>query len=628
MAQRTSPAGLVAVHPADENAKTDIDIIAIHGLNARSPGTWTWEDPSDPDKRVNWLKDPKMLPSIVGSARIFTCDWPADMFQKSIPVTLEESAKFLLSSIKQHLLVDKRSATAQIFKERRLNRHHVQMNKFAGPECEDYKQVAEKIQRILGEIREEQTPLEKSDAWIREKLYTEDTLKIERLSGARLPMDQCYINLAIVEQSGQDANHPVEGAATTPSPFSLLARQKVETPDKKMQVELAAIFDRFKRRDGHTIQPRRIMIRGRAGVGKTTLCKKMVHDFTHGTQTELNRSWTKLFDRLLWVPLRNLKGRSAPGYNYEDLFHHEYFSRGGGHGDGRHLAEALWRELRATDGSRTLFILDGMDEISQELGGNDHISLFLTDLLNRPNVIVTSRPNANLPATVKALDRELETVGFYSDQVEAYIDADPKMKPRASEVKSFLQNRWLLRGLVRIPIQLDAFCYTWEHFGPQTAPDTMTDIYKSIVQRLWKKDVSRLEKRIGVYGASARPAEIERSVKAEIALLECLAFNGLYHGVIDFTPAHRDEIIKRFKLDLPLDETLGRLSFLRTSSQSRSENQTYHFLHLTYQEYFAARYFVRCWKDTKDLEYVFKGQENTQSDPQADPAGRQDSSTL
>jgi uridine kinase len=84
------------------------------------------------------------------------------------------------------------------------------------------------------------------------------------------------------------------------------------------------LFKPRKTRDGQTRQPSRILIRGRAGVGKTTLCKKIVHEFTHGTM------WRDLFDRVLWVPLRNLKlqeRRQIVEYNFEHLFRHEYFSQ-------------------------------------------------------------------------------------------------------------------------------------------------------------------------------------------------------------------------------------------------------------------------------------------------------------
>ncbi len=60
---RSPPRGgsLNKVHPSKDDAKTDIDIIAVHGLDTKSPDTWTWVDRSNPKNKVNWLQDPKML---------------------------------------------------------------------------------------------------------------------------------------------------------------------------------------------------------------------------------------------------------------------------------------------------------------------------------------------------------------------------------------------------------------------------------------------------------------------------------------------------------------------------------------------------------------------------------------
>jgi predicted NACHT family NTPase len=148
------------------------------------------------------------------------------------------------------------------------------------------------------------TWLERADIFIRNEHYNTEKLRIERLSGDFLPMDEFYINLAIVEQPGENADRSEEGlkgvdSAPRFSPFSVFARQKVETPDKTIQVELATIFNERKEPKGKQIRPRRILIRGRAGVGKTTLCKKIVYDFICRTETELHRSWIKLFDRIL-----------------------------------------------------------------------------------------------------------------------------------------------------------------------------------------------------------------------------------------------------------------------------------------------------------------------------------------
>lgn len=500
-------------------------------------------------------------------------------------------------------IVSRNSAVLHADEVHDIDTNHSGLNKCTGQEDELYTQLKVAIDSLKAP-----SLLKQADTLIRDKRYAPKELKIQRLSGDLLPIEQCYINLAIVEQSSQVASRLGKESAAS-SPFSIFAREKVETPEEAIQVNLATIFNR-EALNGRMVEPRRILIRGRAGVGKTTLCKKMVYDFTYGTQTELYRLWTKLFDRVLWVPLRNLKSRHTDGYTYNDLFYHEYFS-GEGETDGRRLAEELWQAVKDPHRRTTLFILDGLDEISYELGRGGDMARFLDLLFDQPNIIITSRPNARLPVNLRGLDLELESIGFFPNQVTDNIQnafADPNTgepnKRNFDEVQSFLENHQLVQGLVRIPIQLDALCYTWEDIHPETPLSTMTDIYNSMIQRLWKKDVLKLEKQHE--GKSLTAGDIDLShvkdlVQDEIRFLEGLAFTGLHNDAIDFPSEHQDVISKHFRsTSLMLNKTLPHLSFLRTSDPS-SKNPSYHFLHLTFQEYFAAGYFVRRWRDKQDL---------------------------
>ncbi|OTA67968.1 ARM repeat-containing protein [Hypoxylon sp. EC38] len=718
----------------DENKNdADVDIIAIHGLDTKSPDTWVWKDLKNPlQPTVNWLEDQNMLPALVGRARILTCDWPADLYESSqlIPRTIDEFARLLLDGIQSHTredrpilfiasclggiilmkaldmasqeyssiraatrgviflatpfrgtsfqdvaawvepllkkwasirsenvtsllhnttqsfdlselvrrftqlckdqeyeiftfyergvtdlsrklprvlgiwwstpkpLVDQSSATLDIVAHPlSLDRSHVLMNKFQGPDKDsdpDYAKVSEKVECFLKKIREG-TLLEKADVYMRDKHYTKIIFQIQRLSGEYLSMDQCYINLAIVEQLGK------ERSGSLSSPFSLSARWKVETPAEKLQVKLPRLFEPYKMLDGSMKKPRRILIRGRAGIGKTTLCKKIVHDFNHGNM------WKGLFKRVLWVPLRNLKSNKPR--NFEELFHHEYFIRQPeGEDHARRLSSALAKALKTVD-ERTLFVLDGLDEVQNWNGEQDNESLFFSELLNQPDVIITTRPHAIFPTGFTQPDLELETVGFYPNQVQHYLKKVVKDPLIVRDIQLSLRKHWLIRSLVRIPIQLDAFCLSWNDISKNPIPETMTTIYEAIVFRLWKKDIVRLRgKKPGPYYTHARPWEIEENTIPERELLERFAFSGMYSNLVEFQPEHQDavhKLVQPSRVNFSFHDRLGRLSFLRASDPSAdASNQSYHFLHLTFQEFFAAQYFVRQWKPKKCLEYL------------------------
>ncbi|KAK1780357.1 hypothetical protein QBC45DRAFT_111801, partial [Copromyces sp. CBS 386.78] len=102
---RSTQRGVHLSQVNEDNGDTDIDIIAIHGLDAKSPDTWTWRDQRNPNG-VNWLAEPELLPKEVGKARIFTCDWPADLLQRSdlVPKLDGEIVTLLIDGINRELL--------------------------------------------------------------------------------------------------------------------------------------------------------------------------------------------------------------------------------------------------------------------------------------------------------------------------------------------------------------------------------------------------------------------------------------------------------------------------------------------------------------------------------------------
>jgi HEAT repeat protein len=334
--------------------------------------------------------------------------------------------------------------------------------------------------------------------------------------------------------------------------------------------------------------------------------------------------WATLFDRVIWIPLRRLKGMSS----LDEYFRRDYFSL---QAERDELVSKLWKTVFDQIHKRTLWLLDGLDEISgyRHPSGTDLTEIF-NSLLSQDNVVITSRPYAANISGLAPFDLELETVGFQPNQVQTYLDKTMKDPVITDQIRSFIQSHWLIQGLVRIPIQLDALCYSWNksNFRSDALPQTMTEIYQAIELRLWRKDILNLEKsNNGGWLSEAvvqnlrKRVQIQSLVESEMRFLECLAFTGLYSDITEFHQGHRDCLYEQPQFCQMTDDVLDRLSFLRTSDTS-SQDKSYHFLHLTFQEFFAAQYYVRCWisESSKPLlclkgDYI-KGKDTMRISPQ------------
>ncbi|KGQ10057.1 NACHT, LRR and PYD domains-containing protein 5 [Beauveria bassiana D1-5] len=478
---------------------------------------------------------------------------------------------------------------ADAFEKWLVNTDHSNLNKCSGVQDSYFVDLTKAIARLRCPSR-----LQLADSMIHNQHYNANRLKITRLSGHRVNLSHCYINLAIEQEAlGQESADPENRNASDTS----FPQEGVEDLDSLRALDLKNIFDRRNGCDGAMILPRRIMIRGRAGVGKSTLCKKIVHEFVH------DEAWRELFHRILWIPLRHLARTDRTmksGYCLISLFQDEFFP------EHHEIAEELARDWsRKRD--KTLFVLDGLDEVSQVLESEESgMKDFIERLLEQPNLIVTSRSHVSQPA-LGNVDLRAEVLGFHPDQVIAYLEADPKMCSRIDEFHTWLNERWVLRGLVRTPILLDALCLVWDSPGRKTIGDTMTGIYIAITQELRSKDIKKLD---FDHSTNLLDVEIKSKFQSVETILEHLAFSGLASNIEDFTTNHRNKIAERFwpPKAISLNETLGRISFMRSSDGPEHSDRDYHFMHRTFQEFFAAQYFVRWWICSSELEYALNAE--------------------
>ncbi len=458
-----------------------------------------------------------------------------------------------------------------------------------------------------------------------EASYSAKRLAIQRLSGPPMSMEHCYINLAIVEREEvrKEEEKPKEGEEKAQlDHFRRLPSAEAMNSNSQKLVPLEKLFDPRELSKDKTITPKRILIRGRAGVGKTTLSKKIVYEYTHQGQ------WKDRFDYVLWISLRTLKGKQH--CDLTTLFYEIYFHS---HSKGQALAKTLVAQVNGPAKEKTLFVLDGWDEVAQEWDEQKPMTAFLKELLNQPAVLIMSRPHVDLKQA-NPMDLELETVGFSPENISAYLD-NPDLMPdkHAKEMKDFIRTNPFVQGLVNVPIQLDALCYSWDEIKrlqQQTQGTvTVTALYQAMMNKLWRKDILRLGKRENgelltesQINALKRPSRIEKLVKTEQDFLSTLAFNGLQRNQIEFDDLDLHNLIEQLEaqgVDLPvtLEDNLKKLSFLHTDGSDQI-SYSYHFMHLTFQEFFAAKHFVQCWTTGQEITLLSAGAKQwTKAHPEA-----------
>ncbi|KAF9274982.1 hypothetical protein BGZ68_000205 [Mortierella alpina] len=354
------------------------------------------------------------------------------------------------------------------------------------------------------------------------KTYYERHLDILRVSGDKLPLETCFVNLAIVEAPAQREKDKKDLKGLAAVYHRIPSSEAVGQVNMQAPIPLEQLFDKRKLRDGKENIPKTILVQGRAGVGKTTLCKKLVHVHQSGL-------WKDQFDAVLWLPLRQIKAYKSR--TLEGLFREKFFTQGL---DQNGLALAHELAISAQQG-RVLFVLDGLDEIVKDTRGEESLALkeFIRLLLLEKHVVITSRSSGlDRSLLPPSIDLELETIGFNEQNVNDFVSK--VLSPKAAEtVQRFIQQTPLIRGLVNIPVQLDVICYSWDSLPTEGPTLTMTGLYQLMVWKLWCKDALRLRKSVAGEPLTQedlnelQPQEINEFMATEMQHLGYLAFKGL-----------------------------------------------------------------------------------------------------
>ncbi len=337
--------------------------------------------------------------------------------------------------------------------------------------------------------------------------------RIERFMNPAIsfPIEQNYINLSIVEPREQRAK---EKQLQNAQYANTVIDAYEDIYGTKTAIDVKDMFKTSKD------DKKQVLVFGRAGIGKSTFCRYIAYQWAIGSY------WSQ-YELLVPIPLRRLTVHRYPptkSYSLIDLVRKEVFSLD--------LYEKEEEQLKKQfDAKKTLWILDGYDEIVQNIPS--FLQPLLEQLLKTPNHIITSRPYLN----ILSYKVQMEIIGFTDENIKNYIQSFFRQindEPDDTLIKSrklldFLQSNASIWGVAHIPVNLELICSLWSNADWSEAKQlTMTRLYTMMTEWLCRRHL--MAQGIAIHNIST--SQTYQRCQKEMVFLESLGFHAMESNTI------------------------------------------------------------------------------------------------
>ena len=253
--------------------------------------------------------------------------------------------------------------------------------------------------------------------------------------------------------------------------------------------------------------------------------------------------------------------------------------------DDHELKDQVLRYIQKTSGANILFIFDGFDELSSQQRKVQ--SLFLDIIkgsqFHRCSVLVTSRPYASGSLRrINRVNRHVEVLGFTKRQIEDCIHKNvPKIKAEQLILK--LKERLDIGSICYIPLncRIVLFVYGQQQYK---LPATLTQLYEVFILHTLKHHAEKITQDPTIIEEIQEALDIQnlpQSVQTQLDSLSEMALSGIDKDQLVLS----NEELKTSTNVL----SLGLLNAIETFTISGSR-KLFQFLHLTIQEFLAARH--------------------------------------
>ena len=326
------------------------------------------------------------------------------------------------------------------------------------------------------------------------------------------------------------------------------------------------------------------LVEGSPGIGKTTFCLKLAHDWAHG-KIPAECSFPK-FELVLLLKCRDIHEDIMETIS-EQLLPEDMEEK---------TKERLFNFIKDFHNQeKTLIILDGLDELPKD--SERYVDKLLQRrILSFCYVLATSRQERGIDARKKyGFDILLEIKGFTESDAFDYIkkhfkNVGPLHSPKGESLIKEIQGNTLLHALRNNPLNLLLLCVIYEDYEGNL-PSSRSELYQVIVLCLLKR-----------YCAKHNPAalkdnnDVEKQFEDTILALGELAWLCLLSDRYCFRESELAALERRYKG--LVSRHIG-LVYKEESLRRLMPQHEYYFLHKTFQEYLAAAFIARKLQDNE-----------------------------
>ena len=361
-----------------------------------------------------------------------------------------------------------------------------------------------------------------------------------------------------------------------------------------------------------------VVIDGPPGIGKTTLCRKILQMWSNGTLV----GQFSQYDLVLYCPLRSRQ--IADGSELADLLDYECPK----------VNEGVSKWMETSDGKGLLIIFDGWDELSTQLRQNSlPAKIIRKKRLSECSIIVTSRSYASASLLeMNSKYRHIQVIGFsrkeintviiktlQSDQAlaqdlidrvnglqheDAFLDeTDQSTESRSksqqqSELAAKLINSLKMRSDVQSLCYVPLVCsmVILVYCKNRDLPATLTELYENFVLQTIRRHVKRYydDSINGIFKNTIdNLSELPPQLVTPFKELCELSYISLVNSTMTFTSGELQKWHEAVK-----EKYLGLMT---TCTFRESDDEKHQFLHLSIQEFLAAWWMTHYEKRTEEL---------------------------